>query len=83
MTDDIIIHGVGSFDRKFVQSMGKGAWAIYLKEIHPAFEHAEQVWAEANKELKKASAKISKKENEIIKEPTQTDTDVPISDDKL
>lgn len=83
MTDDIIIHGIGSFDRKFVQSMGKGAWAIYLKEIHPAFEQAEQVWAEANKDVKKANVKILKKENETIKESTKNEADVPISDDQL
>lgn len=70
MNNYIIIEGVGSFLRSFVQSMSKEAWIDYMKKVNPLFTQAEDVWLQANSQPK---SNTSKKKKE----------DVPDSNDQL
>lgn len=65
MNDDIIIDGVGSFHKPFVQSMSKEEWIDYMKGINPKFKHAEEVWMKANPAAPKASTPPKKKKEDV------------------
>ena len=96
MNDDIIIEGVGSFDRAFVHSKSKEAWIAYMREVNPKFTQAEDVWHRAVEVAKQIKASEENQERRCTPlgnyEPKTTLTkvnhkkkkeDVPDSDDQL
>ncbi len=48
MEKDIVIHGVGSFDARWVRSKTKKDWVEFMQRINPRFDKAEEVWDVAN-----------------------------------